>query len=94
MANLVGPDAAGFLLATRDLAEQGAITYTGYWRPRFRSFIDHIVISREAADQVEAVGVYDNAWARVASDHLPVYLDLKPDPAGKDDRPGDVTFDK
>ena len=80
IANLVGPADGGFLLATKDLAEQGAISYTGYWRPRYRSFIDHIVLTQQAADQVKAVGVLDTPWARVASDHLPVYVDLRPDP--------------
>ena len=76
MANLVGDD---LVLATRDLAEQGAITYTGYFRPRYRSFIDHAVVTRDAAQNVAATGVYDSPWARVASDHLPVYLDVRPD---------------
>ena len=73
MAALVGED---LVLATRDLAEQGAITYAGYWRPRYRSFIDHVVLTPAAAGRVRAVGVFDTPWARVASDHLPVYVDL------------------
>lgn len=79
IATLVGPAEEGLVLATKDLAEQGAITYTGYWRPRYRSFIDHVVITRQAADQLAAVGIFDTPWARVASDHLPVYIDVRPD---------------
>ncbi len=101
MATLVGPPAAGLLLATKDLADQGAISFTGYWNPRYRSFIDHIVMTQETADQVRTVGVYDTPWARVASDHLPVYVDIVPDPAGKDERrqgdvpgPEDMDFSK
>ena len=83
MANLVGADGEGLVLATRDLAEQGAISYTGYWRPRYRSFIDHIVITDTAANQVAAVGLFDTPWARVASDHLPVFIDIRPDAASE-----------
>ena len=73
MATLVGD---GLVLATRDLAEQGAITYAGYWRPRYRSFIDHVVVTPAAAEGLRGVAVFDTPWARVASDHLPVYVDL------------------
>lgn len=79
IATLVGDDRDGFELLTRDLALGGYISYTGYWRPNYRSFIDHIVVTPEMADQVEKVMVVDTPWARVASDHLPVYVDVKPD---------------
>ena len=46
-----------------------------------------MVITQQAADQVKAVGVIDTPWARVASDHLPVYLDLRPDPSGVEQPP-------
>ncbi len=61
---------------TEDLAEQNVITYTGYWRDRYRSFIDHVVATPNVVDAVADVGVYDSAWARVASDHLPVWVDV------------------
>jgi endonuclease/exonuclease/phosphatase family metal-dependent hydrolase len=63
---------------TADLAMSGVITYTGYWRGTFRSFIDHIIVTPDAVEDVVIVGVHDDAWARVASDHLPVYVDIKP----------------
>jgi len=79
-SHLLGTDdddpANDLVLVTEDLALGGKITYTGYYRDRYRSFIDHVVATPAGAELVENVGVYDNAWARVASDHLPVYVDV------------------
>ena len=69
----------GMTTATAGLAEAGAITFTGYWRDRYRSFIDHVVHTPAADANVVAVGVVDTPWARVASDHAPVFVDVKPD---------------
>ena len=79
MATLAGPPENGFLLATRELADSGQLSFMGYWRDTYRSLIDHVVISEETAPLVQQVAVYDSPLARVASDHLPVYVDLKPE---------------
>src|SRR5690606_20791241 len=79
VANLVGPPDTGLELATRKLAEDGVASYMGYWRPTYRGLIDHIVITQNLAPSVGQVAVFDSAWARVASDHLPVYIDLRLD---------------
>ena len=76
--NLCGPAADGFVLLTRPLAETGQATFMGYWKDRYRSMIDHVVMSREMTPAVKDVRVFDSPWARVASDHLPVYVDLQP----------------
>ncbi len=67
------------VLVTQSLADAGVQTFSGYWRDRYRSFIDHIVATPDLAPQVQVIGVYDTPWARVASDHLPVYVDVKLD---------------
>ncbi len=82
MADLAGLNnddpADDFVTVTHDLAMAGVVTYSGYWRDRFRSFIDHIVVDPAGAKLVTNVGVFDNTWVRVASDHVPVYIDIKP----------------
>lgn len=78
ITNLVGPPADGFELATRGLSEEGQASFMGYWNTTYRSLIDHIVVSRALTDDVVQTSVHDTAWARVASDHLPVYVDLRP----------------
>ena len=65
------------VLVTRPLAEGGAISYTGYWRDRYRSFIDQIVATEAGAEKVVDVVLYETPWALVASDHLPVYADVQ-----------------
>ena len=80
-ASLVGPASDGFVLATKPLIDAGAYSFGGYFKSDFRSFIDHAVVSPAAADYVEAVGVIAGDKAAVASDHYPVYLDLRPAPA-------------
>jgi hypothetical protein len=78
IANLVGPPAEGFELATRSLSEEGQASFMGYWNTAaYRSLIDHVVVSRALADDVVQTKVHDTPWARVASDHLPVYVDLR-----------------
>ena len=78
ITTLAGPPEGGFVLLTRELAESGYCSFMGYWRDRYRSFIDHVVISREATPLVRDVAVFDSPEARLASDHLPVYVDLLP----------------
>ena len=78
MENLAGPPADGFVLLTRPMAQTGQASFMGYWKDRYRSLIDHVVMSREMTGDVQDVRVFDSPWARVASDHLPVYVDLLP----------------
>jgi endonuclease/exonuclease/phosphatase family metal-dependent hydrolase len=83
IAALVGPEADGFLLATRPLADKGEFSFGGYWRPDFRNLIDHVVVTRGMKDQIEDVGVFKGSVTRVASDHYPVFVRVKSDePAG------------
>jgi endonuclease/exonuclease/phosphatase family metal-dependent hydrolase len=79
IANLLGPESAGFVLATRPLVDQGKLSFGGYWNTRFRSFIDHVVISKDVKDQVEAVEVIDWGLAPAASDHYPVMIKIRAD---------------
>ena len=77
VANLVGPDEAGFLLLTEPLSRAGKISFGGYAREDYRSFIDHIVATSDLKNRIEKVDVYQDGVARVASDHYPVYVRLK-----------------
>ena len=77
IADLVGAQPDGFILATKPLIDAGKISYGGYWNPRFRSWIDHIVISKGMKDQVEQVDVFTDVLAQAASDHYPVYIKIK-----------------
>jgi endonuclease/exonuclease/phosphatase family metal-dependent hydrolase len=79
IANLVGPPASGFVLATRPLVDQGRISFGGYWNTRFRGFIDHVVVSKGVKDQIEQVQVVDWALAPAASDHYPVMIKIRAD---------------
>lgn len=75
IANLVGDDGA-FVLATRDLHDRGVFTFGGYSRSRFRTLIDHAVVSRGLADAVRDVRVVNSGLAPVASDHYPLVIEL------------------
>jgi endonuclease/exonuclease/phosphatase family metal-dependent hydrolase len=81
IAALVGPESDGLVLATKPLADAGKISYGGYGNPRFRSFIDHIVLSPAMKDQVQDVNVFTDGLARAASDHYPVYIKFSTDSA-------------
>lgn len=86
VATLVGPAENGFLLVTEALAKSGATSFGGYWNPKFRSFIDHVVATPAMKDQIEGVGVFRAGLARVASDHFPVYVKIRSDdPEDEDD---------
>jgi endonuclease/exonuclease/phosphatase family metal-dependent hydrolase len=69
------------VLATKPLAESGKISFGGYGSPRFRSFIDHIVLSPAMKSQVQEVNVVTDGLARAASDHYPVYIKFSTDSA-------------
>jgi endonuclease/exonuclease/phosphatase family metal-dependent hydrolase len=80
IATLVGPAEHEFVLVTKALAESGAESFGGYWNPKFRSFIDHVVATPGMKDQVEDVGVFRAPLAGVASDHFPVYVKIRSAP--------------
>jgi endonuclease/exonuclease/phosphatase family metal-dependent hydrolase len=77
IANLVGPPADGFILATKPLADAKQNSFGGYWNTKFRSLIDHIVITPSMKDRVEDVQIFKEGLAPVASDHYPVYAKVK-----------------
>jgi hypothetical protein len=79
VTTLVGPKEDGFMLATQPLVDAKENSFAGYWNPKFRSLIDHVVVTPEMKDQIEDVKVFKLNVARVASDHFPVYVKLKCD---------------
>lgn len=87
IANLVGPPADKFFLATEALAASGKISFGGYWNPKFRSFIDHVVVTPSMKDQIESVDVFTGALAPAASDHYPVFVKIRSDAPAKGSRP-------
>ncbi|MDB5294379.1 MAG: Endonuclease/Exonuclease/phosphatase family protein [Phycisphaerales bacterium] len=78
---LVGPPADGFALATKSLVDAKAISFGGYDRDQYRSLIDHAVATPAMKDQILGVTVFQGGLAKVASDHFPVVLKVKCDPA-------------
>jgi endonuclease/exonuclease/phosphatase family metal-dependent hydrolase len=78
---LVGPKADGFLLVTRPLVDAREISFGGYYRPDYRSLIDHAVATPGMRDQIVGVSVYRGGLAPVASDHYPVVVKVRSDPA-------------
>ncbi len=81
VAALVGPPEHNFVLVTEQLAKSGVTSFGGYWNPKYRSFIDHVVATPAMKDQIEDVGAFRASLARVASDHFPVYVKIRSDPA-------------
>lgn len=77
---LVGPKEDGFMLVTKPLVDATEISFGGYWRPDFRSFIDHAVATPAMKDQIAEVKVFRFGLARVASDHYPVIIKVRSDP--------------
>ena len=78
-AKLVGPAADGFVLATRPLIMNGAISFGGYFEDTYRSFIDQVVVSKQMLPEITDVWVYTAPMARVSSDHYPVVVDVNTD---------------
>jgi hypothetical protein len=66
------------VVLTKKLSEDGEISFGGYRSGRYRSFIDHAFATPEAARWVKAVDVFREDLADVASDHYPVYVDVRP----------------
>ncbi|HEV7301869.1 MAG TPA: endonuclease/exonuclease/phosphatase family protein [Tepidisphaeraceae bacterium] len=81
MAALIGPPDAGLILATQKLIGDEQISFGGYWRPRYRSLIDHVVTTKSMGDQIADIKIFTGSLARVASDHYPVVVKVKADPA-------------
>lgn len=86
VANLLGAPDDGLVLVTRPLADASVNSYTGYWRTDHRSFIDHVIVTRSMQDQVAEVNVFRNDFTAVSSDHLPVYVKIRPDPVTQPSR--------
>ncbi len=82
IANLLGPESDGFVLATKPLIEKGEISFGGYWNPKYRSFIDHVFVSPSWAPQIKNISVFKDNMAPVASDHFPVTIKLESQKAG------------
>jgi endonuclease/exonuclease/phosphatase family metal-dependent hydrolase len=80
IANLVGPDSDGLVLATKPLIDAGKISYGGYWRPDHRAFIDQILVTKSMKDELREVNVFTDGLARASSDHYPVYIRLETTP--------------
>jgi endonuclease/exonuclease/phosphatase family metal-dependent hydrolase len=78
---LVGPPADGFLLLTKPLAAAGEISFGGYARDQYRSLIDHAVATPAMKDQIVEAKVFRGGLAPVASDHYPVVVKIRSDPA-------------
>ncbi len=76
IANLVGPEKDGCTLLTKPLIEAGKISYGGYWKSDYRSFIDQIIVTQSMKPLVKEVDVFKNAMAPAASDHFPVYVKI------------------
>ncbi len=79
IAALVGTDGE-VILATKPLIDKGAISYGGYMRDRYRSFIDHILVSKSLAPRIAEVSVFKDALAPAASDHYPVVMTINTKP--------------
>jgi endonuclease/exonuclease/phosphatase family metal-dependent hydrolase len=77
IANMIGDPADGLHLATRTLALDGEISFGGYWFGDRRSFIDHVIVTRDLRDKIQDVYVFQGSVAPVASDHYPVIVALK-----------------
>jgi endonuclease/exonuclease/phosphatase family metal-dependent hydrolase len=78
VANLVGPERDGFVLATRELHEAKEFSFGGYWRTDHRTLIDHVVVSRGMKNQIGDVKVVKTPpLAPAASDHYPVMVTVK-----------------
>lgn len=76
---LVGPADDGMTLLTEKLAKSGTLSYHGYWKTRYRGFLDHVVITKDMKDQIQDVRVFTGSLAKVASDHYPVIVEFKAD---------------
>lgn len=79
IAILLGEGDNALTLLTKPLVEAGKKSFAGYWRTNEAGFIDHIIVTKEMADQTEEVKVFENRFTPVASDHMPVMVRFKAD---------------
>jgi len=63
----------------KPLIEKKEISFGGYFRPDYRSLIDHVIVTPGMKGQVTDVRVFQAGVARVASDHYPVVVKVKSD---------------
>ena len=84
IANLVGPASDQFVLVTGQLAKNHQDSFGGYWNPKYRSFIDHVIVTPTMKDQVRKVEVFYGSLAPAASDHFPVFVKLHSDGTPED----------
>jgi len=80
IANILGPESDGFVLATKPLLAKGEISFGGYWRSDFRSFIDHVFVSPTLSKKVKDVSVFQDKLAPISSDHYPVTVKIEATP--------------
>lgn len=81
IAEVVGPPADKLHLVTQKLADEKAISFGGYWRPRYRSLIDHVIVTDSMNPKVSDVHVFTGSLAKVASDHFPVIVKVNGTPS-------------
>jgi endonuclease/exonuclease/phosphatase family metal-dependent hydrolase len=80
VANLVGPPADGLILVTKKLADAKEFSFGGYWNTKYRSLIDHVLVTSGMKNQIQDVKVVKTPpLAPVASDHYPVMVTIKGD---------------
>lgn len=84
IANLVGPASDGFVLVTEPLAKSKQDSFGGYWNPKFRAFIDHVIVTPSMKDQIRKTEVFYGSVAPVASDHFPVFVKIHSDGTPED----------
>jgi endonuclease/exonuclease/phosphatase family metal-dependent hydrolase len=77
--HLVGPPADQFVLLTEELAKKGEQSFGGYWNTKYRSLIDHAVITPSMKDQVESVSIFKGSLSAAASDHFPLVVKIHSD---------------
>lgn len=81
IAVVVGPPEDKLHLVTQKLADEKIDSFGGYWRPRYRSLIDHVVVTDSMSGKVSDVHVFTGSLAKVASDHYPVVVKVNGTPA-------------
>lgn len=74
IAMIVGAPEAGIQCVTKPLVDKGEISFGGYFNDRYRSFIDHMFVTRSLKDRVAGVSVIRSGVAPAASDHYPVLV--------------------
>lgn len=79
IAEVVGPPEDKFHLATQPLVDAKVNSYSGYWRPKYRSLIDHAIVSDSMQKHVESVSIFKGSLSAVASDHFPLLIKVKSD---------------